>query len=564
MKSVDMKRRTLFKAAGATAAGVWAAHVADAQVTSPAPYTTQPWLDPLPVGEALKPVNSLWPTPTAEVNKAAKEAGSRAPHPYFNPDPKHADLYEIEVKPGWHQFHKHMPSQMIIGYGGQIPAPRIHARYGRPVLIRFRNSIPEYLPGYGSPDISVHLHNMHTPSGSDGYPLDYWGPHAYGEHKGEYKDHWYPMREAGFLQMGSDRGDWREALGTLWYHDHRELFTAGNVYRGMAGFFLAFDEVDSGNETDYGNSRALRLPSGPYDVPLMVQDKKFDSSGYAVFNQLDQDGFIGDKFLVNGKIQPYFHVEPRKYRFRILAAGTSRVWDLQVRYLDRAQNFQQIASDGNLLEAPITRSNMVLGAAERNDIVVDFSKFPPGAELYLTNRLTHEDGRKPEKDYLPVPTQLLKFVVDKPLARPDYSQVPWKLREMPAMQDLSKLITRTFSFGRDGGAWTINKREFSENPRGVTPKMGSAEIWNLRNDSGGWVHPVHIHFEESRILQRNGRTPPAWERGRKDVFYLGPNENVRVYIAFRDFYGRYVMHCHNTIHEDHGMMMSFRIEPPTS
>ena len=91
-------------------------------------------------------------------------------------------------------------------------------------------------------------------------------------------------------------------------------------------------------------------------------------------------------------------------------------------------------------------------------------------------------------------------------------------------------------------------------------EKGTAEIWNLRNESGGWAHPVHIHFEEGRVLKRNGGTPPPWERGRKDVYYLGPNENVSVFLRFRDFTGRYVMHCHNTIHEDHGMMIRYDIE----
>ena len=95
----------------------------------------------------------------------------------------------------------------------------------------------------------------------------------------------------------------------------------------------------------------------------------------------------------------------------------------------------------------------------------------------------------------------------------------------------------------------------------VSPKMGTAEIWNLRNTSGGWVHPVHIHFEEGRILKRNGIDPPAHERGRKDVYFLGPDESVQIFMRFRDFPGKYVMHCHNTIHEDHAMMARYDILP---
>src|SRR5690606_199365 len=122
---------------------------------------------------------------------------------------------------------------------------------------------------------------------------------------------------------GMPKGDPREALGTLWFHDHRMDFTAPNVYRGLAGFYLLFDHIDSGNEND-PSPTALRLPSGvgDFDIPLMVQDKKFDSGGYIQFDQFNNDGILGNKHLVNGKIQPYFPVLRRKYRFRILNASS--------------------------------------------------------------------------------------------------------------------------------------------------------------------------------------------------------------------------------------------------
>jgi FtsP/CotA-like multicopper oxidase with cupredoxin domain len=550
------QRRSVLKAAGtAAAAAVWTPRLAEA-ADGPRSPTTTPWAEPLPVAQPLQPVAALTPTPLAAYGSG--ECG-RADHPAFARFPPQ-DFYTIDIRQGLHRFHPELPVQEVAAYAGQVPGPLIHARYGRPVLIRFRNLLPNLRQGFGSPDISVHLHNMHTPSESDGFPFDWFSTYAYGTgltRAGLYKDHHYPMVYAGLDKYGGI-GDAREALGTLWYHDHRVDFTAGNVYGGMAGFFLAFDEIDSGNERD-ANPKALRLPSGEFDVPLMVQDKQFDSGGYVRFDQFDSDGFIGDKFLVNGKVQPYFHVAPRKYRFRILAAAPSRVFDLQLRHLGRAQPFQQIANDGNLLLAPVTRTNVQLGTAERADIVIDFSKFVVGSELFLVNRLEQRDGRKPEKDFLATPTPLLKFIVDKPLAAADPSRVPALLREQPPI-DLAEVVrTRTFSFGRSGGAWTINERYFDDNPRGLTPKKGTAEIWNLRNDSGGWAHPIHIHFEEGRIIKRNGREPPPWERGRKDVYFLGPNESVSVFLRFRDFTGKYVMHCHNTVHEDHAMMLRYDI-----
>jgi FtsP/CotA-like multicopper oxidase with cupredoxin domain len=76
---------------------------------------------------------------------------------------------------------------------------------------------------------------------------------------------------------------------------------------------------------------------------------------------------------------------------------------------------------------------------------------------------------------------------------------------------------------------------------------------------GNWSHPVHIHFEEGRILSRNGRAPPLHERGRKDVYVISPGEELRLVLKFRDYTGKYMMHCHNLVHEDHAMMIRWDI-----
>ena len=92
------------------------------------------------------------------------------------------------------------------------------------------------------------------------------------------------------------------------------------------------------------------------------------------------------------------------------------------------------------------------------------------------------------------------------------------------------------------------------------PKFGTREVWTLKNGGGGWDHPVHIHFEEGQILSRNGRTPPLVERSRKDVYNLNFDEEVQVFLRFRDFRGDYPMHCHNTLHEDHAMMLLWQVQ----
>jgi hypothetical protein len=142
-------------------------------------------------------------------------------------------------------------------------------------------------------------------------------------------------------------------------------------------------------------------------------------------------------------------------------------------------------------------------------------------------------------------------------------------------QELQSARRREFEFGRSSGSdespWTIKNIDgaFNMDPRRLTaaPNVGDVEIWTIKNNSGGWSHPVHVHFEEGKILQRDGRTPPLWERyGRKDIYRVGPEEyggqTVELAIRFREFCGTYMEHCHNTTHEDTAMLMRWDIEYP--
>jgi FtsP/CotA-like multicopper oxidase with cupredoxin domain len=413
------------------------------------------------------------------------------------------------------------------------------------VLVRFHNDLPQGHVGFGVPQISTHMHNLHTASESDGFPGDFYGT-------GLFKDHHYINECPGFSQSGGDLG---EMLGTNWYHDHRVEFTAQNVYKGLAGFYLMFDSVDTGDETD-PSPEALRLPSGEYDVPLQLCDKLFDSSGQVYFDLFNLDGIIGDKFMVNGAIQPFFEVARRKYRFRILDAGPSRFYQL---FLSNGQPLIQISSDGNLLPAPISAQSLPLGVSERADVIIDFSSARLGDKIFLQNRLLQADGRGPTGKIVEPGDALLRFDVVRD-ARDD-SRVPATLRTLPPI-DLSQVVReRTFVFNRSGGAWTVNGRFFDLERVDAAPRRGTAEIWTLRNGGGGWSHPVHIHFEEFRMLSRNGSNPPPRESGRKDVADLFPDDEVRVLLHFRDFLGRYPMHCHNVVHEDHAMMARWDIVP---
>ena len=552
-------------AGGAAAAGKAAVPLADVRLdfmssqVVRAPATT-PFVVPLPIPPIKQQESWLSPKPTQAAGVG--EAG-RLPHQAWTRYPPRR-YYRIRVREAYHSFHPELPQQKIWGYDGMTPGPTFVVRYGEPILVRFENELPRDHMGFGSPEISTHLHNGHTPSESDGFPGDYFSAYKHGPtltRVGRFKDHHYPNNLSNGADFPDSDGNPSSALGTLWYHDHRMEFTAPNVYRGLAGFYLIFDGIDSGNERD-PDPRALRLPSGVgvYDIPLVFQDRSFDSGGYLYYNQLDPEGIVGEKFLVNGKIQPYFSVTRRKYRFRCLNGSAVRFYQFYLVHENQDHGFIHISNDGNLLPAPLSVDKLRLAVAERGDIVVDFAQFPLGSKVYLVNRLEHLDGRGPTGNLLTPGTPILRFDVDRdlPYGETDPSQVPAVLRPLAAPLVPKNVTVRKWQFDRENDQWTVNNKLFDVSKPAAVIKRGVDEIWELKTASG-WSHPVHIHFEEARILTRNGLPPPPHERGRKDVFELHPGETVRILICFEDFIGKYIMHCHNTVHEDHHMMVRFDV-----
>ena len=460
--------------------------------------------------------------------------------------------YKVRICEAMHCPHPQLPYSPHTTYDSSAPGPTFMMRYGRPVITRFENCMPPEMPSYGSCDVITHIHNGHHAPESDGGPWLHDSP-------GHYRDNHWANIYAG--------GDYREGKGTLFYHDHCHDFTGQNVYRGLAGFFLLFDDLDSGNEND-PNPDALRLPSGVpdgkrvknrYDIPLVIADRRYDPQGMLSFNTMEMDGVLGDKLLINGRVQPYFEVERRKYRFRILNSGIARFVDV---WFSNGMTFQYIANDGNLIPAPMTLQNVPLGVAERGDIVVDFSQLPASTtEIYLVNRAEQINGRGPTGNTLPMSqsTKMLKFVI-RPGAVQDNSRVPSLLRPLPEM-DLPVARTRSFHFDRTNGMWTVNGKLFDLNRCDAECKIGTAEIWNF-SSAGGWAHPVHNHVEEPRVISYNGK-PVANTilQGRKDAHPLYPGDELSVYIKFRDWIGTYPMHCHNLTHEDHAMMFRWDIVP---
>ena len=448
-----------------------------------------------------------------------------------------------------------------------MPGPLYVERYGRPVLVRNRNNLPANNGGFGKNLVTTHLHNGHTPSESDGNPCDFYAP-------GKFYDQHYPNVLAGILSTHQAQGgDIQEAMSTLWYHDHMHDFTSQNVYKGLAGMYLLFNDHDTGDETT-----GFHLPSfgdgvsddSNFDVPMLFSDHLYDADdGILAFDTFNFDGVLGDRFLVNGKVQPVMHVHPRRYRFRWLDAGPSRFYQFfftDKTNLNQRIKFHQITTDGNLLERPVEVESIRISVAERADLIIDFSKYA-GKTLYIENRLEQEDGRGPTGKVLAAGqgNLILKIVVDLPPVA-DNSVDPATITRFYGLPNKTAAprITRTFNFDRSNGNWTINGRSMDPECQEVRARVqkNSVEHWVVNNSSGGWQHPAHIHFEEFQFLSINGQPPASTglvQNGRKDVIRLEHNMQTKAFFRFRDFTGKYPFHCHNVVHEDHAMMLIWEI-----
>ncbi|HEY6195086.1 MAG TPA: multicopper oxidase domain-containing protein [Candidatus Eisenbacteria bacterium] len=451
-------------------------------------------------------------------------------------------FHDIRGREAQQRVHPDLPPTTVWGYedvnapGAPVwPGVTIVGRAGTPRLVRFRNELPADHRGFGVPNLVVHRHGGVQLSEDDGFPTDIFRP-------GESRDFFWPD--------GRREGLRDETQGTLWYHDHLVDFTSQNVYKGLAAFYVRYSDVDPGNENNPG-PRGLRLPSGPFDVAFVIQDRVFNGDGSLFYDPAVHDGFLGDTFLVNGAVQPFFRVKRRKYRFRILNGSNARFYEL---FLSSGQPFVQIATEGGFFESPLTRRSILIAPAERVEIIVDFSAYPQGAQIVLENRLKQDNGRGPDGPAA-FPTPLMRFDVDG--TAPDASVIPNRLRDPFPTDPFPPRNRRLFEFARSNGGWVVNEQFFDANRSVAQPRLDDVELWTLKNGGGGWWHPIHIHLSLFELLRRNGAPPQPFERAMKDTIVLGPGDEVDLRMQFTDFRGRYVFHCHNLEHEDMAMMARF-------
>ena len=474
-----------------------AQHGGGAAAASPA---LTPFVDPLPIPPVLKP----------------KKVGKK-------------DAYTITMKPGTAQCHRDLPPTNILGYNGIYPGPTIHATRNRMVQITQINNLGPMVhePGMEMHNPSVHLHGALVPPESDGHPAD-------GIPANSSRVYTYPNKQRGT---------------TLWYHDHTHGATGHNVWQGLAGLYLLNDTKET----------ALRLPRGAYEIPLVIQDRTFDSAGQFVYNLDDmakEMGMTGDVVLVNGKVNPYLEVAARKYRFRILNGSNSRRYTLS---LDNGSPLIQIGTDGGLLQRPNPQASIGISPAERIDVIIDFTGVAIGTNIVLRN--VGGEGRT---------ANVMQFKVTKPSGK-ENAVIPqflakWEEIVDPADPLAPVPITRNFLLNRAtiNGAltWVINGFSYDSPGRPVPqPKLNEVEYWHFTNPTNH-PHPMHIHLVQFQIVNVNGEPQDTSDYGWKDTVVVPPNGGeITVAARFSDYTGKYVFHCHNLEHEDYAMMSEFEVIP---
>ncbi|MCP2296724.1 Multicopper oxidase with three cupredoxin domains (includes cell division protein FtsP and spore coat protein CotA) [Nocardia amikacinitolerans] len=442
---------------------------------------------------------------------------------------------ELVAASGVHRYHRDLPETRSWGFSRPVLGPTLEAHRGRPAHITFRNELgPHVLAAHvdtgmhattdldrTDPRMTVHLHGAHNHPDFDGHPLITW-------RNGGRIRNWYGNRQQAT---------------TLWYHDHAMGITRLNLQAGLAGMYYLRDEFDTG-----APDNPLGLPTGEYEIPLIVQDRTFNPDGSLqpmvgtyIAEGYNQSGQFGDVACVNGVAWPSLPVRRTLYRFRLLQASNSRTYTFE---FDNRMPFWVIGNDLGLLDAPVPTTAVRLSSGERADLLVDFSGLRDGESVELTNTELNDFGNT--VFMVPALPRIMRFTVagDGPAAA-----VPARLRGgdgQPApLEPLdAPQLTRTMTMMgltdtlRPPFASTLlalNNLPFRTTDVDVA-KAGTVEQWDLINATP-FDHPIHLHLARMRILGRQpiltsaywlSNSPgPAWGtrwNPPADAFVRGPQQ----------------------------------------
>ncbi len=460
--------------------------------------------------------------------------------------------YELNVRRGQSSFLPGLNTPTM-GINGDYLGPTLRLRKGEQVTLAVANTMGE--------PTTLHWHGMHVPAHADG------GPHQVVEPGTSWDANFEVAQDAG----------------SLWYHSHLVHRTGEQVYQGLAGMIFVEDE----------SSRALELPSdyGVDDIPLVVQDRNFNSDGSFAYGGAMMDtmlGIFGNTILVNGTVNPYFTPATRKVRFRLLNGSNARTYNFA--FSDN-RLMQQVACDGGFLASPVEMRRLELAPGERCEIVADFSDGQPVDLISLP--MAADSPFMPRgmmANMHPLNQERLHILSIVPQSSLDPSpDVPSTLAALPEFNPDRADRLRRFvlampmgmgMMGRGGGPggggrgnmrggrggmgreFTINGAAMDMDVINERIPVGSTEIWEIVNDSM-MMHPFHIHHGQFRVISYDGQSTPQHELAWKDTVKVGPGQTVRLMMSFEDFADPelpYMYHCHILEHEDNGMMGQFVVE----
>jgi spore coat protein A len=416
---------------------------------------------------------------------------------------------------------------------------------------------------------------------------------------------------------------------TLWYHDHTLGMTRLNVYAGPAGFYLVRGGPAGDSVVVDSRTRVAAVLPGPapkegdpfppdksyYEIPLAIQDRSFNADGSLFYpdSRAFFDGvsgrfipktdiaplwnpeFFGNTIIVNGNTWPFLRVEQRRYRFRLLNGCQARFLILDFAMIPGIDVWQ-IGNEGGFLAAPVNLDRLLMGPAERADLIVDFGNVPLGSHVLLNIGPDEPYGGGVPGEDFPVSDpngtgSVLQFRVEPSynadtttppqfLVLPRLAALPASVRtrRLALIEEMSMYFDDAPAEALLGtvdaqGYWT--KRPWMDNVT-ENPGIGDTEVWEIYNATAD-AHPMHVHEVVFQVINRQDilidegaqrvqlqpntvRPPEPTETGFKDTVIAYPGQVTRLRAQFNTP-GQFVWHCHIVEHEDNEMMRPYRIGP---
>ncbi|MFC5928459.1 copper oxidase [Cryobacterium melibiosiphilum] len=402
------------------------------------------------------------------------------------------------------------------GYNGSFLGPTLVAKQGENVQVNVTNDLDAVT--------TVHWHGMHLPAEMDG------GPHSVIEPGALWQPEWTIDQPAA----------------TLWYHPHPHQESEGQVEKGLAGMFILQDDEEA----------ALNLPRtyGVDDIPVIVQDRRFDSDGQFDIGTRGYIGAIGDEVLVNGTLGPYVDVTTDVVRLRLLNGSTARTYDFG---FDDGREFDLIGTDGGLLDAPATMDGIRLSAGERAEVLV---RVTPGETVTLRSNPPDlgTSASAAERNAGADTLDVLELRVADTLT--SIGDTPTALVDLERLDADDATVDRSFTLN----GTSINNRQMELSRIDETVEAGATEIWTVDN-AMPLPHNFHVHGVQFQVLRIGTDQPPAELLGWKDTIYLEPGKRYELIMRFNAYTDAdfpYMYHCHMLAHEDDGMMGQFVVVEP--